>query len=809
MRPTVLKRVKHAVLILASLFLFACSGGDDGAAGPAGPPGTQGPPGPPAPPPDTTSGIGDGSELTSVEIETFGKLQATITNVTVSSPPQVEITVLDKNGNPALGLAEGTVRATFAKLVPGSADINGGLPYWQSYINRVSEGDEPDAVLTQAIQATNDRDGTLEEIGNGQYVYTFAADVTAITDPIPVVWEPNLTHRVALEIRLDRDSGARRAMAPNNPFLDFVPAGGAGSGVSKNIADTNNCNACHFEFAEHGGQRKTVEYCVTCHNPGSVDPNSGQSVDMAYMAHSIHMGNDRAVPYIVDGDDFSVVHFPQSKTYCESCHAASETHLDGNAWNEGASPGACGGCHADGLITQNFDAVTGQAEYLFDHAVADVNLGLVEDGEQCTTCHTGAVQYAGPSLDIHRAIRGDARARAEAGDNFNFEILGATNTGPGETPIITFRISNKDNVAYNILTAPEFDLATEDVNGRNPAALNLYVQWSTDDFYGGDENGLVLGGRKNNSLTESGVQDLSFEEPGYAYRMYLGAIQDAIINGGGSSNADGSFTVPYFRALPQNFTGDIAVGLGGHPAWESTDANGITGYDRAAAISTVFYPGTEREVAFDSAKCNNCHQRLQFHGSNRNGDLEICLLCHNADTAVCSDDVDPANGSCAVGELDSNGETIFDEGYHFGYMIHSIHSASPTFIEGEFSEVRYPQNIANCNACHIEGRYDVARDTARSVSTSLGDDIRVWTDDIATTPTAAACGTCHTSNAALAHFETQGAQVEQLKCTIVGAGCGAPDGSTGTGLPNGQEACAVCHDSGSQFESSQYHNPGL
>jgi OmcA/MtrC family decaheme c-type cytochrome len=695
-----------------------------------------------------------------------------IVDITISSPPEVEFTVTDQSGNPVLGLADGTVRAGFAKLVPGSADINGGLPYWQSYINRVAEGDAPDAVLATAIQATNDRDGTLEEIGDGSYIYTFGTDVTNVTEPLAVAWEPDLTHRVVLEIRLDRDSGAREPMAPINPFLDFVPSGGAVT--SKLIADTNNCNACHFEFAEHGGPRKTVEYCVMCHNPGSIDPNTGESVDMAYMAHSIHMGHDRPVPYIVDGDDFSEVHYPQAQTYCETCHAASDTHPDGDAWNEGASPGACGGCHADGLVARNPDPVTGVPAYSFDHSVgADVDLGEVEDGEQCTTCHTGAVEKAGPALAIHRAIREDDRARAEAGDNFKFEIISATNTAPGETPIITFQVTNKDGVAYDILTAPEFDLATLDPEGDDVAALNLY------------------------------------EEPGYPFRMYLGAIQDAIVNGDGTANADGSFTVPFYTAIPENITGDIAIGLGGHPAWEYTDADGVTGFGRAAAISAVFYPGEERITAFESAQCSNCHNRLQFHGSNRNGNLEICLVCHTSDTVVCSDDVDPVNGSCNVGGVDGDGDTIFDETYHFGYMIHKIHIADPDYVAGEFADVRYPQSIANCETCHVEGAYNVARDTARSVSTSLGNDIRVWTDDIATTPTAAACGSCHSSTAAQAHYETQGAQVDELKCSITGAGCGAVDGSSGTGLPNGQEACTVCHGTGAQFESSQYHNPGL
>jgi OmcA/MtrC family decaheme c-type cytochrome len=142
-------------------------------------------------------------------------------------------------------------------------------------------------------------------------------------------------------------------------------------------------------------------------------------------------------------------------------------------------------------------------------------------------------------------------------------------------------------------------------------------------------------------------------------------------------------------------------------------------------------------------------------------------------------------------------------------MVHSIHSESATFEGGAFEHITFPQNVANCDTCHIPGRYNVARTTARAVSTDQGSDIRVWTDDIATTATAAACGVCHTSEPAKGHFESQGGQVDDLKCTIVGAGCGAVDGSSGVGVPNGQEACAVCHGTGAEFETAKYHNPGI
>jgi OmcA/MtrC family decaheme c-type cytochrome len=755
--------------------------------------------------------IGDGSTLTEEQAEQLGRLVATIDGVEITSPPVVSFTVTDSSGNPAVGITS-RVWFTIAKLVPGDTStpaFNGGLPYWQSYVNRLelADGTEPD-VLESALQATTDSSGTLEEVNPGQYEYTFATDITDPTQTQGIVYEPNLTTRVGLEIRLNGDF--EEELAPLNPVFDFVPDGSAGSGVTKDIADTANCSKCHYQFDLHGGPRKTVKYCVTCHNPGTYDQDTGNAVDMAHLAHSIHPGLTRGdldcnpgesdpadpdfcenqYPYIIYGygendHDFSHVTYPQDLLYCESCHLESETHPDGNAWNEAASAKTCGGCHADGLEAGTPDPVTGQPDaYAFNHQNADTNVGIAEDGV-CGGCHLGSITNAGPALAIHSSIRGSDRAQAAAGDNFVFEIISATNTGPGETPVVTFKVSDPDGNPYDILTDPEF---TDDAS-----ALNLYVQWSTDAYYGGDEDGLVLGGRipGSSGLPTQAIQDLNFRDTGYPLRMRLSAIQDVAVK-----NADGSFTVTYYRALPTNFTGKVAIALGGHPAWEYTDADGFTDFDRAMAVSAVFYPGetdpnvaTTRAPAFDSKQCNACHKRLNEHGANRNGNAEICLLCHNGDAAVC--DSGDALPSCP--------DDVAMEGYGFGYMIHSIHRASKTWLEGYAAEVTYPQSLANCFTCHKDGKYSVARATARSVSTDMGPDIRVWTDDIATTPTSIVCGVCHSSSAAKGHFESQGGLVDRPKSLIASL-------SADTGVPNGQEACAVCHGAGSTFDTALFHH---
>ena len=209
--------------------------------------------------------------------------------------------------------------------------------------------------------------------------------------------------------------------------------------------------------------------------------------------------------------------------------------------------------------------------------------------------------------------------------------------------------------------------------------------------------------------------------------------------------------------------------LGGHPAFETTDADGVTAFERAATVSAVYYPGEPRLAAFDSAQCNSCHKRLLAHGSNRNGNVEICLACHNGDAAVCSSNPDPLDGSCPDGET--------QEGYHMGYMVHSIHSASvqPTRVaRSPGSPTRRASRTATPAIRQAVTTWLVRRPgqsaPTRDLTSGSGRTTlprrRTRQPAASATPAAAATG----------HFESQGGQVDDLKCTIVGAECGDIDG---------------------------------
>ncbi len=269
---------KKYFFLLFALVIFglaACDDGDDGRDG------QQGQPGPPGPP----AGVAPGNA---------GEIIAEITNVSIASAPVVDFTLSDENGNPVVGLPASSISFTIAKLVPGT---DGNASAWQSYINRsVDPGGAGPGTDTE-IQATTESgdSGTLEELSNGIYQYTFATDVANVTDPIAVNFDPNLTHRVGFEIR---------GFVPvTNPDYTFRPGDNATSGLfTREIVNIDNCNGCHEKLARHGGARFEAQYCVTCHNPGTVDPDSTNTVDFKVMVHKIHRGRD--LPSVMMGEDY-------------------------------------------------------------------------------------------------------------------------------------------------------------------------------------------------------------------------------------------------------------------------------------------------------------------------------------------------------------------------------------------------------------------------------------------------------------------------------------------------------------------------
>lgn len=721
------------LLVLFALMTAGCL--EDGKQGSPGQDGAAGPPG-------QTVVINDEAESISVVIDT----------VTINSAPVIEFTVRDQDGMPFTGVKPGGVRFTLAKLVPGS----GGEPdSWQNYINRT----ETSGGVT-TLQGTVDSSGTLTNNNDGTYSYTFATDVTNVTSPHAISWEPQLVHRLAMEVRGD--------FPAVNETYSFIPATGATSGFDERlIVKTDTCNNCHGDLAMHGGGRKEAQYCVTCHNPGTVDANSGHTVDFKVMIHKIHRG--ASLPSVLAGGDYIIygyrnrphdysdVHFPQSIQNCSTCHDADdEATPQARNWIERPSLEACGSCHDDVDFAQGVDG---------GHAG-----GAVTDNSECSTCHASG-RIAGSVDESH------ARPVLAHVGKYEFQIISVSNTGPGEFPSVTYAVvdPSNGNAAYDF-SEPVW---------TGSARVGIDFAWDTRDYH-----------NKDSGRAPATVLSLNGKA--------------------GTPNGDGTFTIVSGTPVPADATGSGAIAMEGRALGDfdgdgtHSDTVPIKGVVEFFAI-TDMEPQPRREVV-DTQKCLTCHgeyDALAFHGGNRTDNVQLCVMCHNpnnTDLAMRPTDPDGTNNEVNTAAYDGLEEQTID----FKYMIHAIHGASkretPFVAYGygnnshDFSGVHFPGQLRNCETCHNPGTYELplassvlatTTDTGATVAASSRFGTQNFTpagpafdhsDDLNIGATAAACSSCHDNSLAKAHMEQNGGSFAALQSDY--------DGQLYI------ETCSVCHGSG-------------
>jgi len=430
-------------VIALSLSVAGC-GGDDGSPGPAGAPGAPGAPGPegPAGPPGPSAG--NTVVLTpSTPADTFANLNitATVTGVTIASPPVVNFKLADEQGRPIVGFGSTSKTATapvasypnlafsLAKLIPGS----GGSPSkWVSYIVTTVPTTTTAAAPTRP---STDNTGTLVDNGDGTYAYTFYRDVPGIKAQVEAMtvaapndkadlgdltYDSNLPHRLTIQI-----AGAAPGTGTNtangvqstpavamkhavNVFYDFVPATGQppAATAKRDVTSSQSCNNCHGTLggvpgeseaaaglAFHGSSRNAAEYCVVCHT----DQRKYGRAEATFNASTLTFtGNTYRVDGRALGDMPNMVH----KT-----HQASKLARNG----------------------YNYAGVE------FDHG------GYSQDIRNCKTCHDGA-NAATPQGDNWKT-KPSRLACGACHDGINFDTgLGVTlrDASAGKTSSTSF-----------------------------------------------------------------------------------------------------------------------------------------------------------------------------------------------------------------------------------------------------------------------------------------------------------------------------------------------------------------------------------
>jgi OmcA/MtrC family decaheme c-type cytochrome len=731
------------VLSLIGLLFAGCSGSD----GAAGTPGTEGPAGPPGPPGPSTGG---GIPVASAE-----KINVAITGIVVPAgggAPTVQLTLRNDLNQGLVGLPAANIRFVIAQLTPGTG---GGSSEWQSYVTRDNGGITDAQATTESATA-----GTYVDNVDGTYEYTFA---NALTDyPAGPAYDENKTHRIGIEIRTNTGGFMPENIPADNAPVDFLPIGAAPL-FTRLIVNSADCNACHDNLEMHGEARFDVEYCVQCHNPSSIDGDTGNTVDMKRLIHNIHAARP---DYVIVGfggrvHEWSDLVWPQDIRNCETCHDEDNPDTpQASNWRLVANRAACGTCHFDDGVPDSGH------DYAIENGVHPLGLVFTDD-TQCLLCHGPDGTITNPE---GRSVRTEAIheiLEKTAGEAFSYNIHDVVGTAQSEFPVITFSVTDPTNgdAAYNIHVDEPF---TTCAGGASRLAVN--VAWSTSDY------------------ANIGSGNL----PGIPISMN----PLAACGGASTDNGDGTFTVTSPASIPATATGSLSVAIEGHPA---VDVDNDGSPERIAVTSAIRYAQITdpnpipRRLIVDIQKCDDCHNQLSLHGNNRTDKPEVCVTCHNP----MMTDVNQRGADPCLSELGADDTTI-----DFKHMIHGIHASGEIgktydvcgFRSSVHSfDVAYPGKLNNCEGCHLADTYFPV-DSANVFGTTFDvNDPATLLDDRVASPNTSACSACHIDALALEHMQQNGGDFNAGKA------------ADGTMISSQIETCAVCHGPGRTADVKEMH----
>lgn len=763
--------------------------------------------------------------------------------VTVNSPPVVNFVVFS-DGAVKTGLALSNVRFALAKLVPGT---NGNPDEWQSYISvnkTASAGIGPGGAASPravAKQATTDGQMSLEEVAaanlvgqltfnpDGYYSYAFKTDIKDITKTSGVTYEPSLTHRIAIQLSYKNAAGATVLV---NPYFDFIIVDGKAVPVAasktRKMADVASCNSCHEKLALHGGGRVDTQYCVMCHNPGTVDPESGNNLDMAAMTHSIHAGRRIKA---ATGDDYTIwgygnskhdyaeVGFPQDLRNCTKCHTGGNPATpQGDNWKTAVSSKACLTCHTpiDGGAWQTTHKV---------YAGTLVGVGAAASSltnAQCVTCHKAGSNISPEVVHWNQNEENSAK--------YKMNIESTTYDAATRKVTVKYFLSDptNGNAAYNLLTA-DCTAGPTCANTTKFGNLRFYVAYQS---LVGQTTAVTDFSSYNNG--GSGANEFAYKGTNDGNNHYT--VDITLPADTATSVATGTARVLSIGQIKEPQL--ILKSLDPRPAVVPAALVNVVVQNTYKDVVLTGTMNPRRQVV-SNEKCNACHGALgttsgsnalanAFHSGARNT-VESCALCHDANRASST--------------VMTNGLAM-NESYQFNRMIHGIHGNSKRVspfthgnkvvgvfcnaagttqaakdictavnasvppltlltdgsVEDYAAEVAYPGVGLNCNACHVNNSYKNDQGTLGAVvrkgpATVSSTGALVVTADanpsnwLVISPKAASCTACHDSSAAIGHVTAFGGS------SFGNLTQGAVAGLTGSAA-SPRETCNDCHASG-------------
>jgi len=426
---------------------------------------------------------------------------------------------------------------------------------------------------------------------------------------------------------------------------------------------------------------------------------------MKVMTHKIHMGAN--LPSVKAGKKYIIIGNAQSVNDFSTIVYPMDIRN-------------CQSCHKNSAQVDNWFANPTADTCGSCHDDINFKTGLNHEGgpqpsdKYCTYCHweKSDWEYDATIKGAHTVPYKSLQLR-----NPKVEIISASNLGPGLKPVVKFKI--------------------------------------TDRF------GATLKPSEMSSLT------IRFAGPTTDYRWYASERATTAVLG-----SDGVATYTFTTvSLPADAAGTYAIEMEGYITVNLNSGTVKQVSQRDVVDNVIKFVAvtgttvTPRRILVDDAKCDKCHDKLWFHGGNRNN-AQVCGLCHNP---TMTDSRPPSKGA--------------KQSIDYKVMIHRIHTGEELTQDysilgssgtgTSFNEVLYPGDRRDCLQCHVTGSYTVP---VASTATPVTWPANPWSPVL---PNAAACLGCHDSTEAAAHVSLNT----------------APFG----------ESCAVCHKESADAAVSKVH----
>ncbi len=443
---------------------------------------------------------------------------------------------------------------------------------------------------------------------------------------------------------------------------------------------------------------------------------------------------------------------------CATCHAAGYADPDtGNTINfETMVHKIHRGAHLPSVVAGNPYEIVGYRGSVHDYS----DVEFPQDIRNCTTCH------AGPDGDRWNTVPSRA-ACGSCHDDIWFEM--------GDPPAAWQRLHpggdrpdddrcTDCHIPTGVGVSPIIDRHYYPFT--NPASAYPEVTFDAVTLTSGRriqvDFTITVGGTPYDVLTTP-LDRLRFRVAGpttdYRFQEDYNAPSEGTLTAIDASMGQFRYLVPdtvdaiaTANSVPAEGTWSVSV--------ESRDVDSMgTRFpsDNPVAVVAITDPtAVPRRAIVSTANCNTCHLPLEFHGGNRKNP-DYCAFCHNP--TFVEPITPPTSGTEIAPSLD------------LAALIHRVHS-SP--------DLAYPADLRVCSQCHLDGTWTLplAGSNAPVAIAEVDSAGTVTTMTIGSA--AAACGGCHSSAEAAAHFATNT-------------------------TPSGGEACGTCHGDEDEFAVDAVH----